>query len=215
MDKVVSKNLIYFIWWNNDNGMLMYNLELLERYIDLFDNKTIKIADGKKNDIPGFLRGAQIVTNYSNMGEVPHFKHSLEEIQGGITFYGHAKGISRKTNNPLKWWVKQLYQGNLESEPNLDDYLVSGCFGKLRVGSRNVPVPWHYSGSFFWFTEEVLGRYKKTSIPRGIDNRWFTENFCGWLVDKEEAEFRLYSSDELRINCYSEDFWQKNKHLIP
>ena len=214
MDKNIPKNLIYFIWWKPENGMLKFNLNLLEQYIHLFDHKIIRIADGN-GPLPDFLKDAQIVKNHRGLGEAPHFKESLKEIKEGVTFYGHAKGVARPVNNPLKWWVTQLYKGNLDSPPNLKGYLTSGCFGKFGAYPLNVTVPWHYSGSFFWFTQEILERYKKSIAPASIDNRWFTENFCGWLAKKEEAEFRLHSNDRSEHKCYSERFWERNKHLIP
>ena len=216
MDKNVPKNLIYFIWWNKRNGMLKYNLDLLEQYLHMFDGqRIIKVASALRKDLPAFLKEAELVKNDPVLGEAPHFKESLTHIKGGYTFYGHAKGVSRDANRPLKWWVKQLYKGNLDTPPNLTDYRVSGCFGKLRPGSEQVPVPWHYSGSFYWFTEEILNRYSQRGIPDNIDNRWFTENFPGWLALEEEAEFRLHSSKSLKYNCYSKEFWRHNQHLIP
>lgn len=209
-------NLIYFIWWNKDNGMLDFNLRLLEQYIGMFDGKRIiKIADVKPYQIPDFLKEAEIVHNDPINGESQHFKDSLSQIDQGYTFYAHAKGVSRVVNKPLRWWVTQSYHGNLKTRPDLDGYLTSGCFGKLRAGSSRVPVPWHYSGSFFWFRKEVVDRYLSKRVPEMIDTRWFTECFCGWLVDKEDAQFRLHSSDEHKYNCYSEDFWSKYSHLIP
>lgn len=181
----------------------------------LFDRKIIRVAGANKRELPGFLSEARIVENDPVLCENPHFKESLKEIQEGVTFYGHAKGVSREVNNPLKWWVEQLYRGNLDTPPDLETYLVSGCFGKLRVGSKNVPMPWHYSGSFFWFTQEVLDRYRTRTVPINIDSRWFTENFCGWLVDQQEAEFRLHVSAEIGYNCYADYFWQRHPHLKP
>lgn len=213
MDETIQKNLIYFIWWNPDNGMLHFNLELLEQYIHLFDHKIIKIAE-PKGGLPDFLKDSQIVKNDKHLGEAPHFKESLKHVEKGVTFYGHAKGVARPVNDPLKWWVSQLYKGNLDTQPDLENYLVSGCFGKLQPHPVNVPVPWHYSGSFFWFREEILARYRTTEIPAEIDNRWFTENFCGWLAKKEEAEFRLHSNEQPEYKCYSKHFWNQNKHLI-
>ena len=196
--------------------MLKFNLDLVERYIGLFDGlRIIKIADGKKHQLPEFLKDAEIVDNDPVNGEAPHFKRSIKQITFGHTFYAHAKGISRPVNKPLKWWIEQLYKGNLDSKPNLKDHMVSGCFGKLRPGSIQVPVPWHYSGSFFWFRQEIVERYRLMKVPANIDNRWFTENFCGWLVKQKEAEFRLHASADHIYNLYSEKFWAKHTHLIP
>lgn len=222
MDKAVKKNLIYFIYWKPENGMLHFNLGLLKRYIDMFDGiRIIKIAvDEPDLDwsrvVPEWLN-AKIVTNDPQYNEAQHFRDSLEEIgTDGVTFYAHAKGVSRAVNGQLKWWVELMYKGNLEAEPNLSgNHLFSGCFGKLRPGSVQVPVPWHYTGTFYWFRNApVIWRYNDMDIPDNINNRWFTENFPGWIARQEEAEFKLYSSAKHKYNCYRQDFWDENKHLL-
>jgi len=217
----MKKNLIYFIYWRPENGMLHFNLQLLKKYINQFDGKRIiKVAidDPGLNYhavIPSWLN-ARIVKNDPEYNEARHFRDSLTEIgTEGVTFYAHAKGVTRTVNDPLKWWVELMYKGNLETEPDLTNYIFSGCFGKLRKGSKNVPVPWHYSGTFYWFqNEQVLSRYVTSRIPSEINNRWFSENFPGWIAKQSEAEFRIYSSGASKYNCYSHCFWEQNSHLL-
>lgn len=219
MDNSVAKNLIYFIWWNPDSIMLEYNLRFLKKYINVFDGqRIIKIAYDKYSPPKSVVRdlGAEIVSNDPVLNEAPHFKESLSRLNNnGITFYAHAKGVSRQVNKPLMLWVKIMYDYNLKTLPDLSQKLFSGCFGKLRPGSEQVPVDWHYSGSFYWFrNDEVLRRYNSQNIPKNIDNRWFTENFPGWIAKQEEVEFKVYASDEKGFNLYSEKFWMKNPKLL-
>jgi hypothetical protein len=211
MEQAVKKNLIYFIWWNDANGMLRYNLELLERYIDVFDGqKIIKIADAKPQDIPTFLKGSTLVKNDPVYNEAVHFTNSLKQLKqdGSQTFYAHAKGVSRHPNQALKYWIKALYKHNLEEPPVLGDKMFSGCFGKLKQFSTQVPYPWHYSGSFYWFKNEIL----KRPIPP-VKSRWFTECFPAMMGNVNEAEFRYYVSN-YPYNIYSDNFWRRNKQLI-
>lgn len=218
----MKRNLIYFIYWDNNNGMLDYNLSFMDKYIHLFDGQVIiKIAgdhDISLNTLRNYpwLKKAKFVLNDPILHEAPHFKESLKELntdQDSITFYAHAKGVSRKVNNPLLNWVRLMYEGNLSEVPDLSDKLFSGCFGKLRKGSKQVPVPWHYSGSFYWFnTRKVLDRIGK--VPKEIDNRWFTESFPGWIAKQNEVGFKIHASAEMKYNLYSEDFWVRNKHLL-
>jgi hypothetical protein len=221
MDNAVRKNLIYFIYWSPENGMLEYNLKLLERYLHLFDGERIFIIAGANDDVlNGFLGHATKIISVSNdpvNGEKDYFKYALTLLpkDDSITFYAHAKGVSRVVNRPLKWWVKLLYKGNLDTMPDMDHHIFSGCFGKLRGASPQCPLDFHYSGSFFWFkTKEVLERYeKKRIIPKEIDTRWFTENFPAFIAKQEECEFRLWSGDEKGMNFYSDKWWSKHPEI--
>ncbi len=230
MGNAPKKNLIYFIYWQPSSEMLLFNLALMDEYIQQFDGvRIIKVAGvDSLNPVVikrfGWLRDAKFVKNDLEFNERPHFVNSLNEMysqadKDSITFYAHAKGISRVVSNPLKWWVQLMYKGNLGSEPNLIDFIFSGCFGKLRRGSDQVPVPWHYSGSFYWFrTREVIWNYlqrdSQGQIPSEVWNRWFTENFPALFANQDQVEFKIHASDEMRYNCYREDFWIKNKHLL-
>jgi hypothetical protein len=227
--KGMKKNLIYFIWWNTDNGMLEYNLNLIEKYLHIFDGQILIInVDYNEYDLNhlGIFYNYQNILNNHNIhyldgkndpinGEKDYFKYALSLLpkDDSITFYAHAKGVSRVVNDPLKWWVKLLYEGNLETLPDLETNLFSGCFGKLRP-SRQCPLGWHYSGSFFWFkTKEVLQRYETTEIPKEIDNRWFTENFPSLIAKQEECEFRLWSGNERKMNFYAHDWWNRHPEI--
>lgn len=200
--------------------MLEFNLRRMDQYLHLFDGQIIvKVAGVARKDLPDcyeILRNAELVYNLPTH-EAEHFKESLSRLRrdGSVTFYAHAKGVSREPTDELKMWVDLMYRGNLQSPPNLKNKLFSGCFAKLRKGSVNVPVPWHYSGTFYWFrNDEVLRRYANSKIPGSIDNRWFTENFPGWIARKEEAELRLYSTADQRCNFYSPKFWSRNRIRI-
>jgi hypothetical protein len=221
----MKKNLIYFIWWNPDNGMLEYNLNLIEKYLHLFDGHILLISAGydlfenERIAIKYFgddlYKKMVIVKNDPINGEKDYFKLAIKYLpkDDSITFYAHAKGVSRVVNDPLKWWVKLLYKGNLETLPDMETNFFSGCFGKLKP-SRQCPLGWHYSGSFFWFkTKEVLERYETTEIPKEIDNRWFTENFPALIAKQEECEFRLWSGNERKMNFYDHYWWNRHPEI--
>jgi hypothetical protein len=221
----MKRNLIYFIYWSPENGMLEYNLNLIERYLTMFDGKIIVILAGTDKEKPKRFSNYSLwdntmfvfVNNDPECGEKNHFKLALKLLpkDDSITFYAHAKGVSRVVNRPLKWWVKLLYKGNLDTMPDLDHHIFSGCFGKLRGASPQCPLDFHYSGSFFWFkTKVVLKRYeKKLIIPKDIDTRWFTENFPAFIAKQEECEFRLWSGDEKGMNFYSDKWWSKHPEI--
>jgi hypothetical protein len=195
----------------------------MDKYIHLFDGQIIiKLAGVVDNiDIIGqkypWILNAELVPNYPTH-EAPHFKQALGELdyyEPSMTFYAHAKGVSRVWNKPLENWIKLMYKGNLDRIPDLGKSLFSGCFGKLRKGSKNVPVPWHYSGSFYWFnTIPVLSRFYRMAPPPEIDNRWFTENFPGWIARQDEVLFNIHASGEQSYNLYSDKFWLKHPELV-
>ena len=217
----MKRNLIYYIYLK-DCPALWLNLELMDKYIHLFDGQIIiKMAGVVDNiNIIGqkypWILNAELVPNYPTH-EAPHFKQALSELdltEPRMTFYAHAKGVSRPWNKALERWIRLMYMGNLERVPNLWDNLFFGCFGKLRRGSDQVPVPWHYSGTFYWMnTVPVLSRFYKMAIPPEIDNRWFTENFPGWIAGEDEVMFNIHASDEKGYNLYSEKFWSKHPEL--
>jgi hypothetical protein len=219
MDKAVRKNLIYFIYWSPENGMLEYNLNLIEKYLNLFDGKIIVMVsgiEGKQLPKRPILQNYISVKNDFLNGEKEYFKYGLGLLpkDDSITFYAHAKGVSREVNNALQWWVKLLYKGNLDMMPDLHNYLFSGCFGKLRTSSHQCPLAFHYSGSFFWFkTKEVLKRYEGKAIPDNINTRWFTENFPAFISKQKECEFRLWSGNERKMNFYSVNWWNKHPQI--
>jgi len=217
---VMKRNLIYFIYWSPENGMLDYNLNLIERYLHLFDGKVIVILAGEfPHNIPKrpLLKNYISVPNDSVNGEKDYFKQALGLLDkdDSITFYAHAKGVSRKRDKPLEWWVKMLYKGNLDTMPDMEKHIFSGCFGKIRTASRQCPLDFHYSGSFFWFrTKDVLKRYeKKKIIPKNIDTRWFTENFPAFIAKQNECEFRLWSGSDRKMNFYSREWWDSHPEI--
>jgi len=206
--------------------MLFFNLRLMNDYINYFDGLvTIKIAGVNSLDESVYiqfpwLRKAEFVENDLRLHEARYFLDSFSKLpknDNSITFYCHAKGVSRPVDEALKYWVELLYRGNLETGPNLESNLFSGCFGILKVGSNEVCVPWHYGGSFYWFnTKKVVERFDlyNGKMPSQIWNRWFTENFPGWMANENEAEFKLYSSKDHNISCYSIQFWRFHSELL-
>lgn len=208
-------NLIYYIYWKPENGMLDLNLDYLSRYIHLFDTKIIKISGVEKVpahyiELYPFLKDAIYVEN-NDKHEAEHFKQSLEQVNGCITFYAHAKGVSREVTPERIKWVRHLYVYSLCKVPDLSDKLFCGCFGKIRPGSKKVPTRWHYTGTFYWFrTDEVKQRYSKMKMPKNINTRWFTECFPGWIATEDEAIIRLFSSHKKNYSLANPEWWQKN-----
>ena len=123
MDSDVRKNLIYFIYYNGKLGHYhVLNLRFLQVYWDVFDGqKIVKIAvDGNYSiqpivDMLPLACEYRVVRNIQATGEAYHFLESLVEIDGGMTFYGHCKGVTRPIWRGLDTWITHLYRKNLES----------------------------------------------------------------------------------------------------
>lgn len=207
----VKKNLIYFIYYNGElNYYHIHNLALLEKYWSMFDGKKIvKIAIDSTyptNRILSLLpQGCEyeVVQNDRMNGEAYHFLESLERVDGGITFYGHCKGVTRPRSKGLDIWIDRLYNSNLICVPDLQDKLFYGICGKVLPCPPYVPEPFHYSGSFYWFnTDKVKPRIKNLPV-----NKYFTERFPAMVAKYEECLFG-HPTGGVNLNYYAEETWR-------
>lgn len=213
MDAHVKKNLIYFIYHNGSlHHYHVLNLKLLSMFWSVFDGqKIVKIAVDGDYPIDALVSllpkdcEYRVVRNIPKTGECVHFLDSLVEVEGGMTFYGHCKGVTRPMLRGLDIWVTQLYRKNLENVPRLGDKIFAGVCGKLLPCPPYVPEPFHYSGSFYWFnTDKVKERLKGKQI---VMEKYVTERFPGMMATKEECIFGYASSDRA-LNFYEERTWR-------
>ena len=171
------RNLIFHAY-PRDNEMLGINLEYLAKYIHLFNGaKVINIVRGtgllSPDEFISLLESKQISTDKiiftlsenSPLGETEPFiekllpaVRSLERNQ--ITFYCHTKGVSKSTFDIPRIWAKLMWEHNLEDIDNVDRVLRQyPCCGVLKKGPgtiQDLKVPWHFSGTFFWFKNYQL-----------------------------------------------------------
>jgi hypothetical protein len=213
MDADSKKNLIYFIYYNGKlHHYHVLNLRLLSMFWSVFDGqKIIKIAvDADYNLAPivdMLPKGCEyrIVKNVPQTGECIHFLESLVEVNGGMTFYGHCKGVTRPMWRGLDMWITHLYRKNLTDVPRLGDKIFSGVCGKLLPCPPYVPEPFHYSGSFYWFaTDKVKERLKNKKI---VMEKYVTERFPGIMAKEQECIFGFASSNKA-LNFYDERTWR-------
>ena len=213
MDADSKKNLIYFIYYNGKlHHYHVLNLRLLSMFWSVFDGqKIVKIAvDGDYNLAPIVEMlpkdcEYRIVKNVPQTGECKHFLESLVEVNGGMTFYGHCKGVTRPMWRGLDMWITHLYRKNLENVPRLGDKIFAGVCGKLLPCPPYVPEPFHYSGSFYWFaTDKVKERLKNKKI---VMEKYVTERFPGIMAKEQECIFGFASSNKA-LNFYDERTWR-------
>jgi hypothetical protein len=207
------KNLIYFIYYNGRlHHYHVLNLKLLSMFWSVFDGqKIVKIAvDGDYSIAPivdMLPKDCEyiVVKNVPQTGECIHFLESLVEVNGGMTFYGHCKGVTRNMLRGLDMWITHLYRKNLIDVPRLGDKIFAGVCGKLLPCPPYVPEPFHYSGSFYWFaTDKVKARLKNKKI---VMEKYVTERFPGMMATEDECIFGFASSKQAH-NFYDERTWR-------
>ena len=207
----VRKNLIYFIYYNGRlHHYHVLNLQLLSMYWSAFNGKCIvKIAVDQDYSVEPIVemlpKGCEyrVVRNNQTTGEAFHFLESLVEIDGGMTFYGHCKGVTRPSWRGLDIWITNLYRKNLENVPRLGDKIFAGVCGKLLPCPPYVPQDFHYSGSFYWMdTDKVKSRLQKFTL-----DKYLTERFPAMIAKQDECIFGFASSDK-NLNFYDERTWR-------
>ena len=208
----MRKTLIYYIYYSGENSFyLEKNLQLINRYIFIFDKVICKVATDSPDTDTSFIKIPHTkVQNNPETGERDHFMQSLKEVDpNSICFYAHAKGVSKDRTNALDNWVASLYFFNLDERYRnnaMNEIYAgksfSGILGKL-IQIDPVESPWHYSGTFFWFNPK--------SIPSDIklpDNRWAIEALPGLCTSAENAHFQFYSSKN-PYYLYKNEIWSQ------
>jgi hypothetical protein len=109
------------------------------------------------------------------IGETAAFPTLLESVSGftgpgDVTFYAHAKGVSRPVNRGVSVhpWASLLYAANLDYWPIVAEVLKSKPMaGSLKTLGRamNYPGMAHYSGTFFWFRNDAIFSRDWRNVP--------------------------------------------------
>lgn len=202
------RNLIYHIYYNGEKSeYLSLNLSLLKNYMNTFNGRVIiKVAvdDIEVNtDFIGLPHTK--VLNDPSLCESSHFFDSLQDIDksiAGMTFYGHAKGVSRTEAESFTRWIHALYYFNLE-RPSLYGKVFSGIFSKLLCCPPFVFSPWHYSGTFFWFDHTKVN----TDRPERL-TKWSVEEWPGMVCSKNDARHG-FGSSKVRFYLYTQQAWDR------
>lgn len=215
----MKRNLIYFICPFEHNNEWKRNIKKLQFYIDVFNNKRIiTIAQGNglvDADIVikecGFKADFRIAKNDLILNETAHFIGLLSSVYSKnddeITFYAHAKGVSYPSNHEdmksIKIWTDCSYNYCLGDiyriEHILNKYSCCGCFKKHGEHHLPMPVDWHFSGTFFWFKNNVLFRNDNwQSIDK---NRYGVEGYLGSNINSSEA-YCLFGDNPQHSNLY-------------
>lgn len=195
-----ARNLIYHIYPKRGNGVWQWNVsELLTRIHQFNGTRTIGIVtDGNTDsahDVKSAFEGVRIdhwieLPNDPRLGECVTFKSMLETLprDSGITFYGHAKGVSYDNPTETRDWTSIMYEVCLDDPKHVEASMafnpISGPFTNTQwKGDNN--HGWHYSGTFFWFRNADV--FAKPNWSETRDKRWGVELWPGDLFEESEA----------------------------
>lgn len=176
------KHLLYFICPIAKNGIWQWNVEQLLQRISLFNGKRIiAIATGNRHipmirsqplDPPDAIRQAFAghdvefieVPNERAKGEMAAWRQLWGRVvnEPGVTFYSHAKGVSKPNHPTVQWWTRLMYETCLDYWPLVEqllrDYPVAGSFKKIGQcflnpfcqGAWTGQSSHHFSGTMYW-----------------------------------------------------------------
>lgn len=193
------RNLIYHIWPRN-SSVWKWNVEQLVAELDQFDGvRSIAIVTDDSTDSVEDVKAAFeghridnwiISPNNPNLGEVVSFPKLLETVETapGWTFYGHAKGTRYDDPFKVRDWTSMMYEVCLR-HPSLianflEQYPMAGPFYSTRAWEG---VPWHFSGSFFWFRNQDVFADPQKAKTIGMQSYWGVEVWPGQMFPADQA----------------------------
>jgi hypothetical protein len=201
------RNLFYQICPISHNNEWKFNLDHLRKHLHKFNGKLIFIIKTghlmvDKKDVLAYLSPPEKSTilfmdNNPELGEANGFFKGLDLLKSHqkdeITFYAHTKGVSpnylEEDRYKIRGWTAFMYDYNLNNIEAVDNIMENyACCGCLKVGDKymNVPVAWHYCGSFYWFRhDKVFDSPEFSNI--GPASYYSSEFFLGFLIPESEA----------------------------
>jgi hypothetical protein len=234
------RHLLYYVYPVSGNSIWQCNVDQLLDRIDLFNGRRVVAVarqDGvvhhkpERNgqrpphtvDPPQMVRdrmaghGIEFVeiANDGNLGEVAAFDPLWSRVadftgRGDVTFYGHAKGVTRPVNPGVSVhpWASLLYAANLDYWPVVADQLarhpITGAMKTLGA-ARHYSGGWHYSGTFFWFrNRDVFARnWRRIDRVYGGIESWpgvqFTADEGGCVYWQEPIQRKVTGYDFPRL----------------
>ncbi len=182
----MRRNLLYHIWPVSQNDHWRWNVDQLRRRIDQFDGvRSIGVALDEKTvsieDVKAAFEGTRIDhwilrKNNPQMREGTTFLKLMDTIpdDDSVTCYAHAKGVRHEAGSLTTAWAEMLYRTTFDHWPRvaaaLETFPIVGTF--KRIGQFRLPGNhcWHYSGTFFWFSNRETFR---RPAWRTIHNKFF------------------------------------------
>jgi len=170
------RHLLYHIAPFGGNGVWQWNVaELLKRFNVFNGRRIVAIVTGDDLDPPFAVKAAfagHEVTflecpNDSDLWEVATFAAMWEALgptgPDDMTFYAHAKGVTRGGDAIVEEWTRIMYHTLLDYLPLVEKMLeregIAGSFKRFgRFWEDHCLVRWHYCGTFYWVRNARLPR---------------------------------------------------------
>lgn len=213
------RNLLFHVYPIRGNGVWQRALDQLAARLPLFNGKrVIAVAPGPGCEdaaaVQEYWAGQERVEwivqpNDPRLREVSTWVPLWERVADCgdhcVTFYGHAKGVTRPVNPGVTChpWARMLYEVNLDYWPlverSLQNHPLTGAFKKVGAGFGGSRSTWHYSGTFYW----VRNRDFFSRNWRKIDQVWWgTESWPGCHFPPTEAGCLFHEGTVPKLNLY-------------
>jgi len=194
----IKRHLIYHIYPVKNTWQ--WNIEQLNKYIDIFNGKKIIsiVVDNNTDDVSdvkdAIRSNAQFFEfeNDPNLGETKTLPNALQQLCADtcdITFYAHAKGVTRQSA-ATQAWTNAMYTINLSAPYAIDALLKKyhsvGCF-KLENNHD-----WYYAGTYFWFRNSSIRDYIKLE-----NHKYGVEQFLKKYINSSQAHSLFNSGKSL------------------
>ena len=219
------KTLLYHVYPRNHNGMWQWNVDEVNKRIDLFDRIIVSVAtddrcpcDPPEEVFARFRRPVErLVVRNGPLQEMESWQGLWQAAKGetGFVMYAHAKGVSKHAAFPAeKFWASLMWETLTDYWSAARQLLHSNkIVGSLKRGGGVHPGShWHYPGSFYWVrAEDGLERWILAA------KSWIgTEGWPGVAFSTSEAGnlFDVYGSNH--FNFYDGAFMAEvSKSTLP
>jgi hypothetical protein len=154
------------------------------------------------------------VVNDRGLREVATFPELFGRLENrdplSVTFYCHAKGVTRPLTHPAQRWADVLYEVGLDYWPLVEAALrthpVAGPFKRHIHGWSESESEWHFSGSFWWMRDADL--FARPGWRR-IDRFWSgIEPYLSLHFRKDEAAGLFHDFHKPGGGLYDGGYWR-------
>lgn len=211
------------------------NVEKILQRIHLFNGKRIfavavDAASDSLETVKTALTGIDCeilpFVNDTKLGEVIAFKSLLSQVestdQNEITFYCHAKGVTKQHNSTqlpfVRRWADAMYDVLLDGVGDVESVLETKTFAAaFRTNTKQFPsgeittFNWHFPGTFFWFRNRTI--FKSSRWKNISQTYWGSESWPGTQVPIMMTSCLLV--DEIKLGeLYSEPIWNRIQPML-
>jgi len=155
--------------WDQFDGKKVVAVVTSAEPVVVTEDITVETADPQEvaDELPPDAE-IEIYDNDPQLREVVTWRPLVRAVvdQPGRTFYCHAKGVTHTHQQAcyesVRLWVDVMTHVCLDWPKLLDaameEHHMAGCFRRPQCYFSGVQqvVPWHYSGTFFWFDNEAV-----------------------------------------------------------